>query len=118
MTKGIDIVPQMQKLRDMLDERSVDWQDVSDTINDDDFICRTWFEVNGNKVSVINGFGTYGGYFGANINADRRDENLGLLECMISGHEPVGWLTAEEVLKYISEELNDVELDQAEKAKL
>lgn len=68
------------------------------------WLCRTWFEYKGTKWSAINGFGTYGGWFGANPGASE-EENLGLLE-LYNGHDdPKGWLTAEEVMRFIEETL-------------
>lgn len=105
---------EMQKLRDMLDERGIIWHDLSDITSEerisllvkkglqrgyaDTTIWRTHFEVDGIEYSVINGFGTYGGF------NSYTGHNLGLLECMTvkaNGGEPVGHLTAEEVMEII-----------------
>lgn len=69
-------------------------------------IARTHFEYKGIKVSVINGFGTYGGWAGAN-GAQKEEDNEGLLEVMVSGSEPCGWLTAVEAIRFIEEKVND-----------
>ena len=54
------------------------------------------------KISVINGFGTYGGWFGANPGTTEK-ENMGLLEIMIEDNEPVGWLKAENIMEVMGE---------------
>lgn len=53
-------------------------------------MVRTKFEVRGHEFSVINGVGSYGGCLVGT-------KNQGLLECMIDGYEPMGWLTARKV---------------------
>lgn len=90
---------EMIKLRQMLNDRGIEWEDVSDVYPQFKFyIHRTHFTFDEIKYSVINGCGTYGGY-------DSFDHvNEGLLELMgggINGGEPVGWLTAEQVLKEV-----------------
>ena len=86
---------EMEKLRRLLDQHSILWEDKSDSQ-----ITRTHFEYRGYHWSVVHGFGSYGGYsFVTN------DE--GLLELMsdaVNGGEPVGWLTADEVMKYVVKE--------------
>ena len=94
------MVDEMLKFRNLLDEKKIPWEDCSDSEID---IDRTHFEYNGYKISAINGFGTYGGYNGVNYLANKKEQNLGLIEVMISGDEPVGWLTAEETWKFIEE---------------
>ena len=91
------VTVEMQKLRKGLDDRKIAWKDVS---NDSDscWICRTHFEINNNFWSVVHGFNTYGGI------SIWQDVDYGLLELMTSelnGGEPVGFLTAEDVLKEI-----------------
>lgn len=66
------------------------------------WICRTHFEFKGLKISVINGFGTYGGWFGVNPGMTE-DENMGLLEIMIEDSEQVGWLKAENIMEILGE---------------
>ena len=66
------------------------------------WICRTHFEYKGIKFSVINGFGTYGGWYGANPGMTE-DKNMGLLELMIEDNEPVGWLKAENIMEILGE---------------
>jgi hypothetical protein len=94
------VVEEMQKLRDMLDEKNIPWQDDTDDFSTERFenwICRTHFEYNGNEISVINGIGTYGGWGGANLT----EENLGLLEIMIGEVNPIGWMKAEECMELL-----------------
>ena len=66
----MEVCKEMQKLRDWLDENEICWEDVSEDfgkgipseIDYELWICRTHFEVKGHEISVINGYGTYGGY--------------------------------------------------------
>ena len=96
------VCEEMKKLRQMLDEKNIPWHDASEIMSEDKewpmWICRTHIEYNGHKISVVNGFGTYGGWFGANPGMSE-DENMGLLEVMIDDIEPVGWLKAEDIIK-------------------
>ena len=100
------VCEEMQKLRKMLDEKGIEWHDDSDVMSEDKnwpmWICRTHFEYNGLKISVVNGFGTYGGWFGANPGMTE-DKNMGLLELMIGDNEPVGWLKAEDIMEILGE---------------
>lgn len=64
------------------------------------WFCRTHFEYKGIEWSVINGFGTYGGWFGANPGATE-ENNMGLLELWEHSSDPKGWLRAEDVMKEI-----------------
>lgn len=93
---------EMQKLRQMLDKKNIPWHDASEIMSEDKewpmWICRTHIEYNGHKISVVNGFGTYGGWYGANPGTTE-NENMGLLEIMIDDIEPVGWLKAEDIIK-------------------
>lgn len=92
----------MKKLRKWLNEQHIEWFDDSDrpgVVRKKYEICRTKFEINGYGFSVIHGFGTYGGKrVYKDVYKDR-----GLLECSISENEPVGYLTAEDVIKLIKE---------------
>lgn len=85
------MVEEMEKLRQKLDEINIAWWDESDFIID-----RTKFEINGNRWSVVNGEGTYGGIqYGSRI-------NKGLLEVRPNEHaEPIGWVTCEDVIEMI-----------------
>lgn len=89
-------------------KKNIPWQDHSEdmTRNKDwpMWYCRTWFEYKGFKWSAINGFATYGGWLGANPGASEK-ENLGLLELYNGYDDPKGWLTAEEVMRFIEETL-------------
>lgn len=97
------ICDEMIKLRQALDEKGVQWEDKSTIYPDDEIrdtmrrlnvsrecadcsIFRTHFSYRGYFYSVIYGYVTYGG-------------EKGLLECMVGGKEPVGSMTAEDVLK-------------------
>lgn len=60
---------------------------------------RTKFMANGCEWSVIHGYGSYGGF-------NHFDPDAGLLEVMaqcVNDGNPVGWLTAEQVLKMVDE---------------
>ncbi len=96
------VCDEMKKLRQMLDEKNIPWHDASEIMSEDKewpvWICRTHIEYNGHKISVVNGFGTYGGWYGANPGTTE-NENMGLLEIMIDDIEPVGWLKAEDIIK-------------------
>lgn len=100
------VCDEMKKLRQMLDEKNISWHDASDIMSKSKewpvWICRTHFEYNGLKFSVVNGFGTYGGWAGANPGMEE-DKNMGLLEIMIEDNEPVGWLKAEDIMKILGE---------------
>ena len=93
----MEVVEEMKKLRELLDKRGITWEDASEEGAEgykDLWICRTWFNYNGLRVSCINGLGTYGGFGGANPS----DGNYGLLEMMIEGFEPIGWQKAKECI--------------------
>ena len=86
---------EMRKLRQMLDEREIEYTDAS---SEGFFpMTRTHFTYEGNFWSVIHGYGSHGGY-------SRFNDDEGLLELMtnaINGGDPVGHLTAEEVIEYM-----------------
>lgn len=91
------VCEEMQKLRNYLDSKKIEWIDKSDDW-EMGWICRTHFDYKDNHWSVINGSGTYGGFY---IN---EKSNYGALELMVdcvNGGEPVGYLKAEDVIKYI-----------------
>lgn len=100
------VCEEMKKLRQMLDEKNIPWHDNSEVMSEDKewpmWICRTHFEYKGLKIFVINGFGTYGGWFGANPGMTE-EENMGLLELLIDGSDPTGWLKAEDIIKAMGE---------------
>ena len=89
------MVEEMIKLRKVLDNSNIEWEDKSEKWKLEQGgslgIDRTHFNYKGQKISVINGFGTYGGYTFGN-------ENKGLLELSMNGREPIGNLTAREVV--------------------
>lgn len=96
---------EMAKFRKLLNDNMVPWHDASKInqfeapyapCNTD--IYRTHFEWRGYKWSVINGFGSYGGWNSID------QKNKGLLELMseaVNGGEPVGYLTADEAIKLV-----------------
>lgn len=90
---------EMIKLRELLDEKKIKWWDCSFSGGDTPFvrIDRTHFKYRGFEWSVVHGFGSYGGW-------SYNRENEGLLELMseaVNDGEPVGWLTAEQVIEYV-----------------
>lgn len=87
-------------------QKKISWTDASEEMSEWVKIARTHFKYNGIQCSVINGFGTYGGWAGAN-GAQKEEDNEGLLEVMVSDNEPVGWLTAEEAIRFIERKVND-----------
>lgn len=103
------IPSEMQKLRTMLKEMGIKWQDKSaicpenmildimDMCNvsreiADTSIYRTHFDAIGYHYSIICGYGTYGG-------------EEGLLEMMVDGEDPTGWLTAEDIIGQIQKKI-------------
>lgn len=100
------VCEEMKKLRKMLDKKGIEWHDASETASERKdwpiWYCRTRFEYNGLKFSVINGFGSYGGWYGANPGTTE-EENMELLEIMIEDNEPVGWLKAEDIMEILGE---------------
>ena len=104
---AIQVCEQMQNLRKLLDKKKISWEDHSEDMTTNKnfpiWICRTWFKYNGIDWSVINGFGTYGGFNGV-ISPNNQVNNLGLLELWNGKEDPVGFKTADEVLKIILEE--------------
>ena len=90
---------EMCRLREMLNKENIDWNDVSEGGNLP--ITRTHFWLKGNLWSVIHGYGTFGGW-------TFTSEDEGLLELMtdaIPPGEPLGFLTAEQVMTFVMEEL-------------
>ena len=84
---------EMKKLRAMLDAEHIKWEDKSgDGVYP---IYRTHFRYKGQRWSVIHGYGTYGGYDPCT------DTDRGLLEAYNFSEEPTGYLTAEEVMRYV-----------------
>lgn len=100
----MEVCKQMQQLRKLLNKKNIPWEDHSEDITKDKYwpmwICRTHFEYNGIKWSAVNGFATYGGWYGA-IPGISEKQNMGLLELWNQKDDPKGWLTAEDVMKEI-----------------
>lgn len=99
-----EICPEMLKLRDMLDELNIDWDDDSDSLTPKTIGCRiyrTHIYYKGDRYSVVYGYGTYGGW-----GRFPRTEDPQLLELMINREEPTGWHTAEDVIKIMKEREN------------
>lgn len=95
--KPVKICEEMLKVRRWLDQRGVEWFDLSDM-----FMTRTHVDIGNVKFSVINGVGSYGGI--------TRGLNSGLLEVAKYGKQGGvrGFLTAEEVIKMFEEEIKNV----------
>ena len=103
----MEICKEMQKLRDWLDENNIPWMDQSEDYHIDlgdlgkMWMCRTKFEIGGVLCSVINGYGSYGGF-----NSFEKD-NQGLLEIWadqkINDGSPEGYLTADEIIKMVTD---------------
>lgn len=103
---NFEVCEEMQKLRNYLDEHKIKWRDESekgasvrkDNVDFDSYwMCRTRFEIKGNKFAVINGIGSYGGCFYVGT------KNHGLLECWINKNKPEGYLKSDDVIKKIEE---------------
>ena len=115
----MEMCKEMIKLRKLLTERKIDWQDASliypeekiemlyQTVGTkldqerqyfDLTIYRTHFDVNGTHYSVINGFSTHGGF------EPYENKNYGLLECMVDENNPIGWLSADDIINMINGE--------------
>lgn len=107
----IFLCDEMIKLREMLDEKGISWTDRSTVVSDDDLqrlkrieiqecfidtsIYRTVFHYNGVRCSVVNGYGTYGGY------SPFKGTNAGKLELMFGDEVLCEAFTAEGIFEYI-----------------
>jgi len=91
------VCEEMQKLRDYLDSKKIEWIDKSDGC-EMGWICRTHFDFKDYRWSVINGSGTYGGFY---INEKQNPGQLELMVSCVNGGEPIGSLKAEEVIAYM-----------------
>lgn len=92
------MVDEMIKLRKLLTLYGIEWHDSSDTPDYHLHVDRTHFDYKGYKWSVINGYGTYGGF------GIFSDKNMGLLELMsaaVNDGEPIGYLTASQVITFV-----------------
>ena len=90
------MVKEMKKFRKLLKDAGIEYEDWSDGDID-----RTHFNFRGFEWSAVNGYGTYGGYIGSS------SKNEGLLELNSSDEDedyPIGYLTAEEAMKYVKGE--------------
>ena len=97
------MVEEMVRLRTLLDQNGISWVDKSTRLTypkelgfDDIFISRTHFDFRNYHWSAINGCGTYG-------------EEEGLIELMsnaVNGGEPIGYLTADEVMNLVKGVIN------------
>lgn len=103
------MVEEMIKLRKILDDRNIEWQDESwKSTSGVVGIDRTHFVIKGHKFSAINGFGTYGGY------TFEKENNLGKIELMeidgglYNNGEPVGHLFAEDIIKQLEEIFGEI----------
>lgn len=95
---------EMLKLRKWLDDKNIEWEDrsedFSERIGGEMWICRTHFRLKEERISVINGYGTYGGY----VTYERN--NKGLLEVMGLYEEVEGYLTAKELIEEIQKRID------------
>ena len=92
------MVDEMLKLRKLLTMNGIEWHDASETPDYPLQFDRTHFNYRGYEWSVVNGYGTFGGF---DIFSDK---NMGLLELMseaINGGEPFGFLTANQVMEFV-----------------
>lgn len=88
------ICDEMKNLREWLDKNGIKWEDKSDKDYCFGWMARTHFTYKDHFVSVVNGYGSYGGF-------NRFDPNEDLLEMMIGENDPIGWLTADQVITYL-----------------
>lgn len=93
----IEMCNEMVKLREELDKRNIEWEDKS-TVEEFFTVYRTHFEYNNCKYSVIYGFGTYGGL---NLSTKSNFKLLELMSEAVNKGEPVGYLTAEQVIEIV-----------------
>ncbi len=107
----MEICEEMKKLRSILDDKKILWEDASEeweTCCSPEpearielrkyYIHRTWLQIDGKPISVINGFGTTGGW------SDFTPLNEGCLELRTDGindGDPVGWLSADDVIELL-----------------
>lgn len=88
----IIICDEMKKFGELLDQHEIEWVDDSEALDTERYICRT-HPKNHKRWSVVNGFGTYGGYFFG-------EKNEGLLEVMLDG-EILRYCKAKESYKLV-----------------
>ncbi len=110
----MELCEEMKKLRQWLSDNDIVWFERSSIMSEkkidylmhicggterayfDTSIYRTHFIINGELWSVINGFYTHGG-FEPYVN-----KNYGMLELRIGDNDPVGWLSADNIIKRIN----------------
>ena len=101
MNMPFRVCSEMEDLREYLTKHNIEWWDKSYT-KDEYWICRTHFMINHNNWSVIHGFGTYGGI----CTFSNRDWCLlELMTSALNGGEPIGNLSAKQVIEYIEQEI-------------
>lgn len=90
------MVREFKKFIEELEKRGIEYTDRSDK-NNLYKIDRIRFKYEGYEWSVINGYGTYGGFISFDAN------NQGLLEIwkIYSGEEPIGFLRCHEAVEII-----------------
>lgn len=90
-------VPRWKSLEKNLMKKNIEWQDCSTYPIElyKHWMCRTHFDYNGQHISVVHGYGSYGGigFF--------RDSDEQLLEIMIDDKDPIGFLAAADIFKLI-----------------
>ena len=87
----ITMCKEMKKLRKYLTDNGIYWWDDT-SISSLHWMVRTKFEFSGKEFCVLNGVGSFGGC------TTHDSKNLGKLELIIDDEEPVGYLTAQEVI--------------------
>lgn len=103
-----EMCPEMLKLRNILDEMNIDWEDDSDPLTSTTIeyrIYRTRFYKNCDRYSVIYGFGTYGGWNCLSECLSEKEDPK-LLELMINDEEPTGYHTANDIIVIMKEREN------------
>lgn len=85
--------PEMRKLKQVLRAKHIKFE-CPDDADEPYAIARVHFTVNGQRWSCIHGYGSYGG--GSVMKADK-----GLLELYDFQHEPIGYLTADDVIREV-----------------
>lgn len=96
---------EMIKLRQMLKAKKIEYIDHSDPEDSKMHIDRTHFLIEGKRthfLSVIHGYGTHGG-------VTLYGKDYGLLEVQIDHREPVGFKSAEDIMKIVEELENEKE---------
>ena len=93
---AIIMCKEMKKLRKYLTDNGIEWYDDT-SISATWWMVRTKYKYKGREFSVINGFGSFGGY------TSFTNKNMGKLELIIDGEEPIGYLSAEDVVEIMNE---------------